>query len=101
MTLDASKVKLLALIQVVALIVLGFFLLRGGDDRVVTAHFDRAIAVYPGTDLRVMGAPNFIEALFPKSTPAIVIHPALRRRRSTSSSQSGRISGTDDNRNYV
>jgi len=55
MTFDASKVKLLALIQVVALIVLGFFLLRGDDERVVTAHFDRAIAVYPGTDLRVMG----------------------------------------------
>jgi phospholipid/cholesterol/gamma-HCH transport system substrate-binding protein len=55
MTLDSSKVKLLALIQVVALIVLGFFLLRGTDERVVTAHFDRAIAVYPGTDLRVMG----------------------------------------------
>ena len=55
MRLDSSKVKLLALIQVVALIVLGFFLLRGSDERAVTAHFDRAIAVYPGTDLRVMG----------------------------------------------
>ena len=55
MTLDSSKVRLLALIQVVALVVLGFFLLRGSDERVVTAHFDRAIAVYPGTDLRVMG----------------------------------------------
>ena len=56
MTLDASKVKLVALIQVVALVVIGlFFLLRGSDERTLTAHFDRAIAVYPGTDLRVMG----------------------------------------------
>lgn len=27
----------------------------GSGSRTVTAHFDRAIAVYPGTDLRVMG----------------------------------------------
>ena len=27
----------------------------GGGSRTVTAHFDRAVAVYPGTDLRVMG----------------------------------------------
>jgi phospholipid/cholesterol/gamma-HCH transport system substrate-binding protein len=55
MTLDASKVKLVALIQVVALVVIGLFFLRGSDERTLTAHFDRAIAVYPGTDLRVMG----------------------------------------------
>jgi len=55
MTLASSKIKTLALIQVIALIVLGWFLLRGSDERTVTAHFDRAVAVYPGTDLRVMG----------------------------------------------
>jgi len=55
MMLASSKIKTLALIQVVALIVLGWFLLRGSDERIVTAHFDRAVAVYPGTDLRVMG----------------------------------------------
>jgi len=55
MTLASNKLKLLALIQVVALVVLGLFLLRGSDERTLTAHFDRAIAVYPGTDLRVMG----------------------------------------------
>ena len=53
--LASSKVKTLALIQVVALVVLGWFVLGGSDERTVTAHFDRAIAVYPGTDLRVMG----------------------------------------------
>ena len=53
--LASSKFKVLALIQIIALIVLGWFVLRGSDERTVTAHFDRAIAVYPGTDLRVMG----------------------------------------------
>ncbi|HUS21750.1 MAG TPA: MCE family protein [Aeromicrobium sp.] len=53
--LASNKLKVLALIQVIALVVLGWFVLRGSDERTVTAHFDRAIAVYPGTDLRVMG----------------------------------------------
>jgi phospholipid/cholesterol/gamma-HCH transport system substrate-binding protein len=53
--LASRKFKLLAMIQVIALIVLGWFLLRGSGERTVTAHFDRAVAVYPGTDLRVMG----------------------------------------------
>jgi phospholipid/cholesterol/gamma-HCH transport system substrate-binding protein len=55
MMLATNKVKVLALIQVIALIVLGWFVLSGDDERTVTAHFDRAIAVYSGTDLRVMG----------------------------------------------
>lgn len=55
MMLADNKLKLLALIQVVALVVLGLFVLGGETDRTVTAHFDRAVAVYPGTDLRVMG----------------------------------------------
>ena len=38
-----------------ALLVLGFLVIGGDGPRTVTAHFDRAIAVYPGTDLRVMG----------------------------------------------
>jgi len=53
--LASNKLKMLALIQVIALIGLGWFVLRGSDERTVTAHFDRAIAVYKGTDLRVMG----------------------------------------------
>ncbi|MGH8939234.1 MAG: MlaD family protein, partial [Actinomycetes bacterium] len=40
---------------VVVLLVLGFLILPGEGSRTVTAHFDRAVAVYPGTDLRVMG----------------------------------------------
>lgn len=40
---------------VVVLLVLGYLILPGDGSRTVTAHFDRAVAVYPGTDLRVMG----------------------------------------------
>jgi phospholipid/cholesterol/gamma-HCH transport system substrate-binding protein len=40
---------------VVALLVLALLIFPGGGSRNVTAHFDRAVAVYPGTDLRVMG----------------------------------------------
>ncbi len=40
---------------VVAVLALAYLILPGGGSRTVTAHFDRAVAVYPGTDLRVMG----------------------------------------------
>lgn len=40
---------------IIAALVLAFLVFGGGGSRTVTAHFDRAVAVYPGTDLRVMG----------------------------------------------
>lgn len=40
---------------VAALLVVAFYVSTRADQRTVTAHFDRAVAVYPGTDLRVMG----------------------------------------------
>lgn len=40
---------------VVALLLVAFIIFPDGGNRTVTAHFDRAVAVYPGTDLRVMG----------------------------------------------
>ena len=40
---------------VVALLALALLIFPGDGSRTVTAHFDRAVAVYPGTDLRVMG----------------------------------------------
>ena len=39
----------------VALLLVAFLVFPRDGDRTVTAHFDRAVAVYPGTDLRVMG----------------------------------------------
>src|SRR5688500_18164106 len=40
---------------VVALLALALLIFPGDGQRTVTAHFDRAVAVYPGPDLRVMG----------------------------------------------
>lgn len=39
----------------VGLLLLAFLIFPGEGPRTVTAHFDRAVAVYPGTHLRVMG----------------------------------------------
>jgi len=39
----------------VALLLVAFLVFPRDGSRTVTAHFDRAVAVYPGTDLRVMG----------------------------------------------
>ncbi|WP_374999448.1 MCE family protein [Aeromicrobium sp. CTD01-1L150] len=38
-----------------ALLMTALVLAPGSGTRTITAHFDRAVAVYPGTDLRVMG----------------------------------------------
>lgn len=39
----------------VALLLLAFLIFPGEGSRTVTAHFDKAVGVYPGTHLRVMG----------------------------------------------
>ncbi|GAA3522000.1 MCE family protein [Aeromicrobium panaciterrae] len=39
----------------VGLLLLAFLIFPGDSSRTVTAHFDRAVGVYPGTHLRVMG----------------------------------------------
>ncbi len=39
----------------VGLLLLAFLIFPGEGSRTVTAHFDRAVGVYPGTHLRVMG----------------------------------------------
>ncbi|MEO6604448.1 MAG: MCE family protein, partial [Aeromicrobium sp.] len=39
----------------VGLLLLAFIVFPGEGSRTVTAHFDRAVGVYPGTHLRVMG----------------------------------------------
>lgn len=46
---------LTAAVGVVLLMAAYLIFPSGGGSRTVTAHFDRAVAVYPGTDLRVMG----------------------------------------------
>ena len=51
----STRIQAGAAAGVVALLLLAFLIFPGGGSRTVTAHFDRAVAVYPGTDLRVMG----------------------------------------------
>jgi phospholipid/cholesterol/gamma-HCH transport system substrate-binding protein len=55
MTTWSRRTQILAAAVPVALLLLAFLVFPGGGSRTVTAHFDRAVAVYPGTDLRVMG----------------------------------------------
>ena len=55
MTGWSRRTQIIAAAVPVALLLLGFLLFPGNGSRTVVAHFDRAVAVYPGTDLRVMG----------------------------------------------
>lgn len=56
MTRSRSTTRMLLVAQcVIAVLVLAFLYDPGKGKRTVTAHFDRAVSVYPGTDLRVMG----------------------------------------------
>jgi phospholipid/cholesterol/gamma-HCH transport system substrate-binding protein len=51
----SRRAQLLLAAVPVVLLIAAFLIFPGGGSRTVTAHFDRAVAVYPGTDLRVMG----------------------------------------------
>ncbi len=56
MTGMSRRAQWIAAAVPVALLLLTFVVYpREGGSRTVTAHFDRAVAVYPGTHLRVMG----------------------------------------------
>jgi phospholipid/cholesterol/gamma-HCH transport system substrate-binding protein len=54
--LDRLSGRLLAVVVAVLLVAATFALLNGGPaDRKVTAHFSRAVAIYPGSEVRLMG----------------------------------------------
>lgn len=54
--LDRLSGRALAIAVAVLLVASTFFLfLGGGETRHVTAHFSRAVAIYPGSELRLMG----------------------------------------------
>ncbi len=55
MTNWSRKIQLLLAAVPIGLLVLAFLIFPGESSRTVTAHFDRAVGVYPGTHLRVMG----------------------------------------------
>jgi len=50
-----TRPMLIATALVGLLLIAAFFVSTRSDQREVTAYFDRAVAVYPGTDLRIMG----------------------------------------------
>ncbi len=54
--LDRLSGRLLAVIVAVLLLAATFFVFTGGEgDRTLTAHFSRAVAVYKGSEVRLMG----------------------------------------------
>ena len=54
--LDRLTGRLLAMVVAALLLTATFFVFTGGhDDRTLTAHFSRAVAVYKGSDVRLMG----------------------------------------------
>jgi len=55
MTGWSRRSQVLAAAVPIALLLIAFLVFPRDGSRTVTAHFDRAVAVYPGTDLRVMG----------------------------------------------
>jgi len=59
---------LVALVVVFAVTVLG-----GSDTKTVTAHFSRAISIYEGSDVRVLGVPvGKVESVEPSGTKVVV-----------------------------
>lgn len=54
--LDRLSGRLLAVIVAILLLAATFFVFTGGEgDRTLTAHFSRAVAVYKGSEVRLMG----------------------------------------------
>lgn len=54
--LDRLSGRLLAVIVAVLLLAATFFVFTGGEgDRTLTAHFSRAVAIYKGSEVRLMG----------------------------------------------
>lgn len=56
--LDRINGRFAAIALTALLLVAALAVFRGGDDeKTVTAHFSRAVAVYPGSEVRLMGVP--------------------------------------------
>jgi virulence factor Mce-like protein len=66
--LDRLSGRLLAVIVAVLLLTATFFVFTGGgSQRTVTAHFSRAVAIYKGTEVRLMGVKiGSVDAVVPE-----------------------------------
>lgn len=60
-------------VLVLLLVVAAFTMLGGGDTKTLTAHFPRAISIYEGSDVRVLGVPvGQVDSVTPSGTDVIV-----------------------------
>lgn len=60
-------------IIVVLLVAAAFTMFRGDDTKTLTAHFPRAISVYEGSDVRVLGVPvGTVDSVTPSGTDVVV-----------------------------
>lgn len=69
-----SLTRLVAPLVILALVVVGALTLLGGDDqKTLTAQFPRTIAVYEGSEVRVLGVPiGKVEEVTPSGTKVVV-----------------------------
>lgn len=59
---------------VALLVAAGFAMFSGGDTKTLTAHFPRAISIYEGSDVRVLGVPvGTVDKVTPSGTDVIVV----------------------------
>ena len=59
---------------VALLVAAGFTMFNGGDQKTLTAHFPRAISIYEGSDVRVLGVPvGTVDKVTPSGTDVIVV----------------------------
>ncbi len=93
--------RVLALLAVVLLVAVSLNLLRSpAEMKTVTAHFPRAVSVFEGTDVRVLGVNvGKVTAVIPEATPcasrwSTTPSTASRRTRRRSSSPPRRSSPT-------
>ncbi|WP_231123533.1 MCE family protein [Nocardioides sambongensis] len=74
--LNAAVQRFLPLVIVLALVAAGAIWMFGssGDTKTVTAHFERGVSVYEGSEVRVLGVPiGSVEEVVPEGTSVKVV----------------------------
>lgn len=75
-SLGSALQRVLPLIIVLALVAAGAIWMfgSGGDSKTVTAHFERGVSVYEGSEVRVLGVPvGSVEEVVPEGTTVKVV----------------------------
>ena len=72
--METVKKFLVPGVIVALLVAAGFTMFSGGDRKTITAHFPRAISIYEGSDVRVLGVPvGTVDKVTPSGTDVIVV----------------------------